>query len=160
MRYTRVSLAEALAVLPLSLGATAQDCKSAEETIIVSTPEDLDNFRDGCTTITGNIEISASYIDDFILEGVTDFVGNISIAESADSGTPGAFRVPNLVNVGSIILHRATEMNLPKLERADDILLSPWVSGEVDHHTYRTLGLSLSERNSPVHGWSPTPFND
>ncbi|KAL4744649.1 hypothetical protein BDW72DRAFT_79051 [Aspergillus terricola var. indicus] len=157
MRYTTVSLAKALAVLPLSLGGFAQDCKTAEETIIVSTPEDLDIFRDGCTTITGNIEISASYIDDFILEGVTEVVGNISIVESANPGTLGAFTVPDLVNVGTIMLHQAAEINLPKLEQAGSILLNPWLSGEVDlrslrevnniwvHGGWRTIDLSSLE---------------
>ncbi|KAL2810973.1 hypothetical protein BJX63DRAFT_433795 [Aspergillus granulosus] len=139
MRYTTVSLANALAVLPLSLGTLAQDCKTAEDTITVSTPEDLDIFRGSCTTITGNIEISASYVDDFILEGVTDVVGNISIPDSTNPGTLGAFTVPDLVNVGAIILHQAIEINLPNLERAGDILLNPWLSGEVNLRSLREV---------------------
>ncbi|KAL4955491.1 hypothetical protein BDW69DRAFT_182519 [Aspergillus filifer] len=85
MKYTA-----SLTAFALVAGTIATDCKTAQKTIIVSSPEDLDIFRDGCTTITGNIEISRNYIDDFILENITDIIGNISIPDDASPTTLGA----------------------------------------------------------------------
>ncbi|KAL4874469.1 hypothetical protein BJY04DRAFT_203835 [Aspergillus karnatakaensis] len=146
MKYP-VSLATAF-VLSIPSLAIAQDCKTAQETIIVSSPEDLDIFRDGCTTITGNIEISHNYVDDFFLDKVTDIVGNISIPDVANPGTLGVLDLPDLVKAGAITLHQTTGVNLPKLERAGDIFLNPWTSGTVDLRNLREAD-SISVKN----GW-------
>lgn len=91
----------------------------------MSSPEDLDSFRDGCTTITGNIAIDSDYSGDFVLEGVTDFVGNISTSEDAPPANLGVLDLPDLVNAGVITVHRVESVNLGSLEHVGELLLGP-----------------------------------
>lgn len=95
------------------------------ETLTVSSPQDLDSLRDGCTTITGNIAIDSDYSGDFFLEGVTDFVGNISTFEDAPPVNLGVLDLPDLVNAGAITVHRVENVNLGNLQHVGELLLGP-----------------------------------
>ncbi|BCS29723.1 uncharacterized protein APUU_80026A [Aspergillus puulaauensis] len=126
-----------LALSSLSLGVSAREC-IIEEILTVSSPEDLDSLRDGCTTITGNIAIDSDYSGDFVLEGVTDFVGNISTSEDAPPGNLGILDLPDLVNAGAITVHRVAAVNLGNLEHAGELLLGPSSpDGEVELGTLK-----------------------
>lgn len=91
----------------------------------MSSPEDLDSLRDGCTTVIGNIAIDSDYLGDFFLEGVTDLVGNISTSEDAPPGNLGVLDLPDLINAGAITVHRVAAVNLGNLEHVGDLLLGP-----------------------------------
>ncbi|KAL4961578.1 uncharacterized protein BDV14DRAFT_180140 [Aspergillus stella-maris] len=133
MRQYYQLVASALAISALSLGTIAGDCRTNPPILTVYEPGDLGIFRDGCTSITGNLVIDSTFSGDFVLENVTEIIGNISNAEDA---VPGALRVldlPNLVKVGAISVHRVATVNLGSLEHAGDILLGPSTSdGEVN----------------------------
>ncbi|OJJ52008.1 hypothetical protein ASPSYDRAFT_52639 [Aspergillus sydowii CBS 593.65] len=124
MGPSKLGIGLAVALSSVSLGVLAREC-IIEETLTVSRPEDLDRFRNGGTTITGNIAIHSDYSGDFALEGVTDFVGNISTSEDAPPGNIGVLDLPDLVNAGVITVHRVETVNLGNLEHADKLLLGP-----------------------------------
>ncbi|KAL4799318.1 hypothetical protein BDV19DRAFT_355593 [Aspergillus venezuelensis] len=129
MRQSYRRIASALTTSALSIGAIAGDCRTNPPIFTVFEPGDLEIYRDGCTTITGNFVIDSDFSGDFILEGVTDFIGNISNTEDVAPGGLGVLDLPNLVSVGTISIHRVATVNLGSLEHAGDILLGPSTTG-------------------------------
>ncbi|OJJ02042.1 hypothetical protein ASPVEDRAFT_52822 [Aspergillus versicolor CBS 583.65] len=113
-----------LALSSLSRAVLAREC-IIDEILTVSSPQDLDSLRDGCTTITGNIAIDSDYSGDFFLEGVSDFVGNISTSEDAPPVNLGVLDLPDLVNAAAITVHRVETVNLGNLQHAGELLLGP-----------------------------------
>ncbi|KAL4864103.1 hypothetical protein BDV12DRAFT_201475 [Aspergillus spectabilis] len=105
----------------------------------------LDAFA-RCTTITGHILLESGYAGDFVLNGVTAFIGNISTSESDPAEIMGAVEPPDLVNLGSLVLHRVADVHLPKLEHAVNLLLVQSSSGELD------LGALVDANNIRVQG--------
>ncbi|KAL4940490.1 hypothetical protein BDV06DRAFT_224063 [Aspergillus oleicola] len=139
----RASSLYCLLALGAALGTSARKCEttgtvdpvSGEQILVVTSPDQLTTF-DNCDTITGHILIARDYSGDFILNGVTEFKGNISTEapENSPAQSLGRVEMLGLVHVDNIILYGLiNDVYLPKLERSGDLVLaqaSP--SAEVD----------------------------
>jgi hypothetical protein len=101
----------------------AQDCQTSEPILQVSSPDQLDVFREGCSTITGNIVIEPGYAGDFVLNGITDFIGNISMDEEVPASGLGAFEMLDLAHIDVLTLHQVASVHLPNLEHGGNLLL-------------------------------------
>ncbi|KAL4785985.1 hypothetical protein BJX76DRAFT_355577 [Aspergillus varians] len=130
-----IYLTAALGAWNLPLGASAQgqecettdtpDLETGDKILRVTSPNQLDVFDD-CTTITGHIVIDYDYDGDFILNGITDFAGNISTDAESGCLSPslGLVEMLDLVDLGNIALYGLMgDVHLPKLERAGDVVL-------------------------------------
>ncbi|KAL2824393.1 hypothetical protein BDW59DRAFT_147599 [Aspergillus cavernicola] len=155
MKYFNIGLATVLSICNLPLGVLAQDCETSEttdpetgETLLrLTSPDQLEVFRDGCTTITGDILIESTYSGDIILDGITKFDGSIYTAEDSPAQGLGLVELVDLVEFGSLLLHLVTGVNLPKLDHAVDILLvQSGLSGEAN------LGALVEVNNLKVQG--------
>ncbi|KAL4865196.1 hypothetical protein BDV12DRAFT_175058 [Aspergillus spectabilis] len=177
MKTSHIYLRLALGAWSLTLGASAQECETTSELdpetgtkiLRVTSPDQLTIFE-GCTSITGNILIEHEYEGDFILNGVTDFAGNISTPVPANPWwwRPDSENLPpdsefnsdylaadiklfdlrDLVYVENIVLYGLSgDAILPKLETAGDIVLvQASSSAEVD------LGSLVEAENVRVQG--------
>ncbi|KAL2856582.1 hypothetical protein BJY01DRAFT_242634 [Aspergillus pseudoustus] len=146
MKYCS-TLVIGLGIWDLPLGALARECSTteSEQILQLTSPDQLDVFE-GCTIITGHIAIEPSYSGDLILNGVTEFPGNISTSGDSPLGL-GLVELPNLVELGAVNLSSVANVHLPKLERAVDIVLvQPGRSGEVD------LGSLVEANNVKIRG--------
>ncbi|KAL2819657.1 hypothetical protein BDW59DRAFT_164985 [Aspergillus cavernicola] len=124
-------------------GASTQQCETSsttdpetgEKILRLSSPDQLSVFE-GCTTITGHIIIESTYSGDFILNGVTEFAGNIWTEGGADSPaqTLGLVELRDLVELGDIALYGLVDnVYIPNLEHAGDVVLvQASSSAEVD----------------------------
>ncbi|KAJ0420491.1 hypothetical protein BJY00DRAFT_283988 [Aspergillus carlsbadensis] len=137
MKHLNVGLAAALS---LPLGIWAAECETTSEndpetgeTILrVHSPDQLDVFGDDCTTIVGHILIESDYSGDFVLNGVSEFKGNIS-APLIDYGDKlNAFEMLDLTTIDAIFLPKVVDVRLPSLEHAGNIYLAQSSVGEVD----------------------------
>ncbi|KAJ0421788.1 hypothetical protein BJY00DRAFT_311801 [Aspergillus carlsbadensis] len=134
MKYYSVYMAIGLGAWNLPLGTLARECSTAEsdQTLHLTSPDQLKVFE-SCTTITGHIVVESSYLGDFILGGVTEFLGNISTEDDSPAPGLGSVELPDLVELGTINLGSVANVRLPKLEHAVDIVIvQPGSSGEVD----------------------------
>ncbi|KAL4914992.1 hypothetical protein BDW62DRAFT_189469 [Aspergillus aurantiobrunneus] len=177
MKISRTSLRLALGAWSLVTGiflpgASAQECETTSEldpetgtkTLRLTSPDQL-NIFEGCTSIMGHILIEPEYEGDFILNGVTDFAGNISTPAPANhwwwrpdseylppdtyvAADIRLFELRDLVHVENIVLYGLSgDAILPKLETAGDIVLvQASSSAEVD------LGALVEAENVRVQG--------
>ncbi|KAL3450818.1 hypothetical protein BJX65DRAFT_270157 [Aspergillus insuetus] len=139
MRNPPVILAIALSVWSLPLATAAQECETSStidpgtgrNTLHVTNADQLAAFED-CTTLIGDISIESEYSGEFILNGVTELKGAISIPFSAPA--LGRVELRDLVESGNISFPGVfADISLPNLERATDIdLFQAGESGEVD----------------------------
>ncbi|KAL2784692.1 hypothetical protein BJX66DRAFT_316320 [Aspergillus keveii] len=139
MRSPRISLAIALSAWSLPLGTAAQECETSStidpgtgrNTLHVTIPDQLAAFE-GCTTLTGDISIESEYSGEFILNGITELKGTLSIPFSAS--TLGRVELRDLVESGNISFPGVfADISLPNLQRAADIdVFQEGESGEVD----------------------------
>ncbi|KAL2824379.1 hypothetical protein BDW59DRAFT_162483 [Aspergillus cavernicola] len=135
MKYVNL-LTIALGVLNLPLGTSAEcstsdpDPETGGTVLYLTSPDQLDALQD-CTSITGHIVIESDYTGDFILNSVTEFLGNIS---GTGEGL-ASIELSELVELGSInVTSIGGDVSLPNLESAVDVVLKREVDagGEVD----------------------------
>ncbi|KAL4877037.1 hypothetical protein BJY04DRAFT_222536 [Aspergillus karnatakaensis] len=172
MKVSHIASRLVLVACSVALGTFARECEttsesdpaSNEKTLHVSSPDQLIAFE-GCTSITGHILILPEFSGEFILNGVTDFAGNIStpVPESSywwrppnefwtpEDYTPPditRFELQDLVHVENIVLYGLKgDAILPNLESSGDVVLVQDSDGaEVD------LGKLVGAENVKVQG--------
>ncbi|KAL3444795.1 hypothetical protein BJX65DRAFT_282888 [Aspergillus insuetus] len=137
MKHFNICLAAALG-LPLGIWAaecettSENDPETGEKILRVNSPEQLDIFGDDCTTIVGHILIESDYSGDFVLNGVSEFKGNISAPLSGYGDKLNAFEMLDLTTIEAIFLPKVVDVRLPSLEHAGNIYLGQLSVGEVD----------------------------
>lgn len=115
----------------------------------LASPDQLAVFE-GCTTIIGYIIVENDYAGDFILNGVTEFRGNISTEahEKSSAQTLGLVQLLNATEIGNMTLYGLIDdVHLPNLQKVGDVVLaqtSP--SAEVD------LGSLVEASNVKIRG--------
>jgi hypothetical protein len=123
-----------------SLGIWAADCETTSENdpetgekiLRVNSPEQLDVFGDDCTTVVGHILIESDYSGDFVLNGVSEFKGNISAPLSGYGDKLNAFEMLDLTTIDAIFVPKVVNVRLPSLVHAGNIYLEQSSAGEVD----------------------------
>jgi hypothetical protein len=137
--------------------ACAQECETTstidqatgEKILRLASPDQLAIFE-GCNTIIGHILVENDYSGDFILNGVTEFRGNISTEapENSPAQTLGLVQLLNVTDIGNMTLYGLIDyVSLPNLQKAGDVVLeqtSP--SAEVD------LGSLVEANNVRIRG--------
>lgn len=112
-------------------GILAEECftnesgssqNSGNSALTVNSQDDLNSFSDGCTTLIGDILISSTYRGRFVLDGVANVTGQISMGSSNYSKRVTSFELPDAKSIGRVVLHEVPDVQLPKVQRAD------WVS--------------------------------
>ncbi|KAL2847935.1 hypothetical protein BJX68DRAFT_239083 [Aspergillus pseudodeflectus] len=137
MKHFNIGLTAALG---LPLGIWAADCETTSENdpetgekiLRVNSPEQLDVFGDDCTTIVGHILIESDYSGDFVLNGVSEFKGNISAPLSGYGDKLNAFEMLDLTTIDAIFVPKVVNVRLPSLVHAGNIYLEQSSAGEVD----------------------------
>ncbi|OJJ59611.1 hypothetical protein ASPSYDRAFT_88524 [Aspergillus sydowii CBS 593.65] len=131
MNPLRILLPIILVAVGLPLGILAEECftnesgssqNSGNSALTVNSQDDLNSFSDGCTTLIGDILISSTYRGRFVLDGVANVTGQISMGSSNYSKRVTSFELPDAKSIGRVVLHEVPDVQLPKVQRAD------WVS--------------------------------
>ncbi|KAL2829579.1 hypothetical protein BJY01DRAFT_124232 [Aspergillus pseudoustus] len=152
-----ISLKNCLAILAvMPIGIAARDCTTTENTttepLTVSTPEDLAVF-DGCTTIAGDMIIDYSFAGSFILNGVTNFNGSITMNEIMWARELIAIEMLDLLEMENLHLPQAwglKSLNLTKLQHVNDL---SFIQGATDA-MFDLGGLTGAERIEIAGTWT------
>lgn len=114
-------------------GILAQEChtnesgssqNSGNSALTVNSQDDLNSFSDGCTTLIGDILISSTYRGRFVLDGVANVTGQISMGSRNYSKQVTSFELPEAKSIGKVVLHEVPDVQLPMVESADWVTLT------------------------------------
>ncbi|KAL3443005.1 hypothetical protein BJX65DRAFT_312305 [Aspergillus insuetus] len=145
----------------LPIGIVAKDCYTqgkagspGANTLRLDSPEQLRVF-DGCTSIIGDIYVTAKFSGSLILNGVKSFKGTISSYDwlSSESTVFESLEMPDAVYVKEISLsdeRQVKRVYLPKVQSMEEVyLFQPGDGSSVELSALRQIGSLLM-----VGGWS------
>ncbi|KAL3451133.1 hypothetical protein BJX65DRAFT_269020 [Aspergillus insuetus] len=122
-----ISLKTCLAIFAvLRAGVYARECTTTtnnEQPLAVSKPSDLTVF-DGCTSITGDIIIDTSFSGSFILNGVTQFNGSVSMDENVWANDLIAIEMVDVLEITRLHLPQSwglKSLNLMNVQHIEEI---------------------------------------
>lgn len=117
----------------------------AQRYTLPSTQEQINNVLQNCTIIDGTLIVAPDYKGNLELNGITNITANLRVADAPEltkftavdllyarqiylRSLPAiAVEFPEVQHVGSVNLHAQTQklqLSLPKLETANDVILS------------------------------------
>ncbi|THC92442.1 hypothetical protein EYZ11_008084 [Aspergillus tanneri] len=148
---------------PFFKGTFAPEChthpnsNSDNARLTLSTPEDLSVLSD-CTTIIGDIFIKSTFSGSFVLNGVTNITGSISMAVYEESHRMNGIEMLDLLYIEGIYLPQTwglKKLRLPRVERMEQLY---FIQG-VEEGWFDMEGLKIADIISVAGYWTkPNPL--
>ncbi|KAA8649461.1 uncharacterized protein ATNIH1004_002132 [Aspergillus tanneri] len=131
---------------------THPNSNSDNARLTLSTPEDLSVLSD-CTTIIGDIFIKSTFSGSFVLNGVTNITGSISMAVYEESHRMNGIEMLDLLYIEGIYLPQTwglKKLRLPRVERMEQLY---FIQG-VEEGWFDMEGLKIADIISVAGYWT------
>jgi hypothetical protein len=127
-------------------------------TLILTSQQDITNRVRNCTIIEGNLSIASSYSGAFSLPGVTNITGTLSIAPIPSAGTSKltSITMDDLLEAPWISidnLEALSEVSFAKLDNTGEIDIGLSTPGTVSFPKLQTAELIYLQGNLSVYVW-------